>query len=163
MQLQLGFSDIWKEDLYDEPDRFSQVFCANYCVRRFSVLLFARNGIAQMVPLLRDAPSASATDLANANPAAPDMQMRMGISFKIRNHALFTAAANNDPTSPLYGKKLTPAKIHELFGAQQSDYRAIKRWLQNNGFIIVREIYGRGALDSIDFTVPLHKSSRPSA
>jgi Pro-kumamolisin, activation domain len=135
-------------NLVEPPAKHHQLilYAAVLCLLFFIPILDA-----QTVPVPQAASAFSLAELAGGYPAPSDMTMQMEFNFKIRNRDLLQALADNDPKSRLYGKKLTQAQFHDLFGTRPADYQAAKQWLRANGFIITMENYGSGALDTISF------------
>src|SRR5262249_51483186 len=67
---------------------------------------------------------------------APDQQVRMLISFNIRDHEGLNRLLADiyDPSSPEFHHWLTPKQFGKRFGRPQQEFEMAASWLANQGF-----------------------------
>jgi hypothetical protein len=86
-------------------------------------------------------------DLSKAHDAPADKVIPLEIDFAMRNKQQFDQLmqAISDPHSPEYHHWLTPQEMHARFGETQSQFDAVLRWLEEQGFTITDKSYGTNA------------------
>jgi Pro-kumamolisin, activation domain len=86
-------------------------------------------------------------DLSKAHDAPADKVIPLEIDFAMRNKQQFDQLmqAISDPHSPEYHHWLTPQEMHARFGETQSQFDAVLRWLEEQGFTVTDKSYGTNA------------------
>jgi len=91
-------------------------------------------------------------DLSKAHAAPSGKVIGLEIEFAMRDEQQFSKLMQEitDPNSPRYHHWLTPEEMHQRFGESQSQFEAVRQWLQQQAFTITDQNYGTNA-DYIKF------------
>jgi subtilase family serine protease len=116
----------------------------------FTLLFVAATAQAAQRPITTHVPEAVASGRAPLVGHLPDTQrVSLAVSLPLRNEEQLRELLQRlyDPQSPSYRKYLSVQQFAERFGPAESDYAALQRFAQANGFKIVDVAGNRLVLD----------------
>jgi subtilase family serine protease len=102
------------------------------------LVLIAVPSLARAQVPLAGGHAAEAAEMAGESEIAPDQTLRISIRMALRNRAELEKliAQQQDPSSPLYHRWLTPDEFNDRFGPTADDLAMVEGWLTKSGFSV---------------------------